>query len=189
MSERERSPAAGRDLLRTLGPTLVLAALGGWAYLDLKTDLAEVRARQEVAEEERRRAPAPAEEPPAERGDAPGPGPRPPEVATSAHGFECEGSLTEEQVREVVGARGREVLQCIEAATSRDAGLGGVLLVEARVVASGAVDGVILRGVEDDELSTCVSGVVREWVFPPPSDGSCAVVAAPFIVGEAPGRD
>jgi hypothetical protein len=97
--------------------------------------------------------------------------------------WECTGEIAPDLVRQSIGRHGSAVIRCFEQRRQVVPGLQGTLILRLRVAANGAVDSVHVAGIDDDELVSCVGNDALHWRFPPPVNGSCAVVEAPFALG------
>jgi hypothetical protein len=176
-------------VLRYYGPWL--AGIGALAivlaaYFDLRSRIATLEARvggEPIAPEgsESSRGRITASEAPSATGDAP---PAPTVVERSpAPRWECRGEIAQDLVRQSIGRHGSSVFRCIEQRRQAAPDLAGTLVLRLRVASGGAVDSVHVAGVEDDELVRCVGNAALTWRFPPPANGACAVVEAPFALG------
>ena len=156
---QEAPPPLG-PLLRYYGPHLVILALTGAALLWVNARTTALESRVAALE---------------------GGAPRPPAEDPAA--TTCAGTLEPSLVLGVIGRQGRGVLACIDASVARRPDLRGTLQLRLRVDAGGHVAGVTVDGVLDDALTACVASDALAWTFPPPQDGACAIVEAPFAVG------
>ena len=118
--------------------------------------------------------------PPANPGNA-----GPSVVAEPPPDWGCQGLVAADMVQQSVGRHGRGVLTCIATQVAADPALHGTLLLRLKVGATGAVEAAHVSGVQNDELVRCVGNDALGWQFPPPVNGACAVVEAPFAVGTA----
>ena len=171
------------------GPYIAVAVLGVLAvvgYVDLKADLDELMANPVATAEGAAADAGPAALDP---GAAPAPDPGNPNAAPPAQGQEmaCAGTLTQEQVTAAVGQHGRSVFECYEARHQEAPELAGTLQMQLRVNSAGGVDLARFLGpMQDEGLLACIRERLRDWRFPPPAGGECAVVATPFSLGTPP---
>jgi hypothetical protein len=116
-------------------------------------------------------------------------GPATPPAAPSADPWACRGKLDPDAIRAVVGQHGDEVFACYtERLATAPELIGGVGL-KLRIDAKGAVVATAAEGtLKDDTVIACITRGARSWRFPPPSEGDCAVVQAPFAFSP-PGRE
>ena len=154
----QEAPPLG-PVLRYYGPHLVVLALTGAAltWASARTSALEARvAALEAA---------------------------PPVAAPAVPEAACTGTLEPGLVLAVIGMQGRGVLACIDGSVARRPDLRGTLELRLQVGADGHVANVTVDGVLDDALTACVANDALAWTFPPPQDGACAFVEAPFAVG------
>jgi hypothetical protein len=105
-------------------------------------------------------------------------------VHGAAPAWSCSGALSGEVVRRSIGQLGPAVLRCYERRVVQAPGLRGLLVLRLRVDGTGAVDAVHVAGIEDDELVECAGNEALRWRFPAPEGGACAIVEAPFALGD-----
>lgn len=167
-SERRDRRGTPRGLLAAV---VVLAAAGFVGYVRLETEVAELRGRLLQADG---RGGLAAEEAPAAR-DGGWP------VEPDSGPIPCDGVVAEEMVRAAVGAQGRSVFECYEAALGRSPGLAGTLVLDLKVGPRGRVqEAVARRGLSHPGLVQCATAAALAWRFPPPVGGSCARLVVPF---------
>jgi len=192
MTTSENKPAGGFEkALLTHSPIIILAALCVWAYVDLKSDLAEIRAGAPApppAIEEGPAAPDPGD---AEKALPPVESPRipdqpPPAAPASQVDWECKGEIAHEKVIEAVGRYGQAVFDCYSETLTRVPDLKGTLLLELNVGTEGQVREARVKGpITEQGLLACVSESVYGWTLTPPVGGECAVVSVPFLLDPA----
>jgi len=92
-----------------------------------------------------------------------------------------KGSLDKDVIRRVVKKHTAEVRFCYEKELVRDPGLAGTVRVRFVIGTGGEVIDATASdsSVPSPDLSTCLAGVVRRWVFPKP-DGGVVEVTYPF---------
>jgi TonB family protein len=97
------------------------------------------------------------------------------------------GALDKEIVRRIIRRHINEVRYCYEAELLRRPTLGGRVLVQFTVAASGQV---VASGLQNSTLGNhqvdrCIVEAVRRWDFPRPLDGSIVIVSYPFVLTPA----
>lgn len=99
------------------------------------------------------------------------------------------GLLDKEIVRRVVRRHLNEVRFCYEQELATKPALGGRMIVQFTIAATGQVIASILQASELDNrrVETCVVQAVRRWEFPEPLGGGTAVVSFPFVLTPARG--
>jgi hypothetical protein len=87
------------------------------------------------------------------------------------------------EVRSAIAANQNQVRQCYERRLRVDPLLAGNLQVRMKVSAAGSVQAVAVAGtIRDSEVVSCVRERVKQWHFPSPTGGACAVIQAPFTL-------
>lgn len=95
--------------------------------------------------------------------------------------WSCSGEISVPEVRSAIGSKSSEVRQCYERRLRVDPTISGTLQVRMKVAQSGSVQAVSVGGsIRDPEILSCVRERVRQWHFPNPRGGACAVISAPF---------
>ena len=91
---------------------------------------------------------------------------------------ELDPSLVSKEVRTRIGA----IKACYERALKRNPNLSGKIKVRWTITAAGTVSAVEIEedNLGDNEVSSCIKGLVIRWRFPAPSGGSVEVVY-PFV--------
>jgi len=91
---------------------------------------------------------------------------------------ELDPSLVSKEVRTRIGA----IKACYERALKRNPNLSGKVKVRWTITAAGTVSAVEIEedSMGDNEVSSCIKGLVSRWRFPAPSGGSVDVVY-PFV--------
>jgi len=100
------------------------------------------------------------------------------------------GSVDGDKVREVVSGHQAELRSCYERAVLENPTLAGTFTVRIVVDKNGSVGSASIHGSSLQSLSMhrCVLQLVRDWRFPPPSDGKAAAVEYPLTF-RRDGRD
>ena len=100
---------------------------------------------------------------------------------TSADPWSCPGDIPVADIKKVLGEAQSSIRACYERALRNNNQLQGSVALEVRVGASGKVDNSRVRGnLRDPEVTKCIQNLAKNWRFPPPSGGNCAVVGAPY---------
>ena len=106
----------------------------------------------------------------------------PPDDARALAPFECEGVVPESDVTATLSRQGRAIFDCHERLGDDYA---GVFELRLHVGSDGTVLATHVGATPppSQELNQCVLEVAHGLRFPPPRDGACAVVVAPFVLG------
>ena len=93
------------------------------------------------------------------------------------------GRLDKEIVRRIVRRHLNELRFCYESEVTRNAGLGGQVIVQFTISASGAVINSMLgnSSLRNPRAETCIVQAVRHWEFPYPPGGGLVTVSYPFV--------
>jgi TonB family protein len=84
-------------------------------------------------------------------------------------------------IKKVLGEAQSSIRSCYERALRNNNQLQGSVALEVRVGGNGHVDNSRIRGnLRDAEVTKCIQNLAKNWRFPPPSGGNCAVVGAPY---------
>lgn len=104
--------------------------------------------------------------------------------------WQCTGTLAPEEAMAAVSERRLEIGNCYERRLHAIPTLEGQAVVRMRVGRSGEVDAVSVGGtLEDGEVRSCLREVAESIRFAPVTDGSCAVVSAPYNFTRRPPDD
>jgi TonB family protein len=100
------------------------------------------------------------------------------------------GSLDKEIVRRIIRRHINEVRYCYEQELARKPGLGGRIMVQFTIAASGQVIASVLQSstIGNGRVENCTVQAVRRWEFPKPTGGGIVIVSYPFVMtptGEA----
>ena len=191
-------------ILKQHWPALVLLVLGGFGYLDLRSEISEIQTQNMIdravaeatsssrSDEVGSREPEPVEQA-SHGGDDAEPAREAPLVevtatsdAARAANWECTGTLDQRAVRSAIGRQGPEIFRCHEEVAESRPEVRGTLVLELKVGVGGEVENARVGGViQDRQLLACIGQAVSSWRFTPPEGGDCAVVSAPFMLGAA----
>jgi TonB family protein len=99
------------------------------------------------------------------------------------------GSLDKTVIRGVIARHIREIKDCYEAELVRFPGLGGRILVQFTIDASGNVTAAKLQDstMHSSAVEECVVSAVPRWQFPRPEGGGIVIVRYPFILAPSSG--
>jgi outer membrane biosynthesis protein TonB len=123
---------------------------------------------------------------PEEEVDAGAPPEEPPQEVKKHRGtaqdpWSCPGDIPVADIKKVLGEAQSSIRACYERALRNNNQLQGSVALEVRVGGNGHVDNSRVRGnLRDPEVSKCIQNLAKNWRFPPPSGGNCAVVGAPY---------
>jgi TonB family protein len=111
---------------------------------------------------------------------APAP-PAPPPVATA------RGEMDKAVIRQTIVSHIAEVKGCYDTALARRPGLGGRVVVQFTIGATGQVVSSALQATTlgDTDVERCMVGAVLGWRFPPPTGGGDIIVSYPFVLTPA----
>jgi len=95
--------------------------------------------------------------------------------------WNCQGTLSGNDVRSVVADGSSAIRSCYERQLRNDNQLQGSVVLQVRIGNDGKVTTTRVTGnLKDNEVKNCMQNVARGWSFPAPAGGSCAVFDAPF---------
>jgi hypothetical protein len=101
--------------------------------------------------------------------------------APSTDIWNCQGSLSGNDVRSVVADGSSAIRSCYERQLRNDNQLQGSVVLQVRIGNDGKVTTTRVTGnLKDNEVKNCMQTVAKGWSFPAPAGGSCAVFDAPF---------
>jgi len=94
------------------------------------------------------------------------------------------GSLDKEIIRRIIRRHLNEVKYCYEQELAKKPALGGRIMVQFTIAASGQVIASTLQNstVGDSRVENCTVQAVRRWEFPYPAGGGMVVVSYPFVL-------
>jgi hypothetical protein len=103
-------------------------------------------------------------------------------VSMDTGASDVEDGLTSDQINRVVAKHMNEVRYCYESATLRNDSIGGRMMTQFAVGATGSVQtaGVGSSTVGDHRLHECIVAHLRGWKFPKPRGGKTVAVQFPF---------
>lgn len=121
----------------------------------------------------------PAEEP--EVADAGAPEPPKRKVIPAGDPWSCAGDIAPAAIRRVLGEEQASVRSCYERQLRNNNMLQGDIKLQVRVGNDGKVAATRVGGnLKDADVKSCVQNVAKNWSFPAPAGGTCAVFEAPF---------
>lgn len=174
-------------------PVALLFVFGLIAYLDLKSDLRELRAERAAASPSEGASSGAAQRSSALSPDGIGeppssdaPAARPPATLPREQ-WRCAGTVPTDALRESVGRHGRAIFGCHERLEKGGAKLQGIFVLDLLIGADGRPrNGAFGGSLTDAELQQCVKEAIPTWQFPVPVGGECAIVTLPFQLGVEP---
>lgn len=97
---------------------------------------------------------------------------------------DVRGALDKEIVRRIIRRHINEVRYCYEQELTRNAALGGRILVQFTIAASGQVIASVLQSstIGNPRVENCAVQAVRRWEFPRPAGGGLVIVSYPFVL-------
>ena len=120
------------------------------------------------------------EEPPPEP-EKPATKPTKTRIRSVRSAWECSGDIDRRAAAKRVAASKRQVTACYERRLKMNNVLQGNLTLRLKVGSNGNVVATAANGtLKDRQVYGCVRNLARNWSFPPPTGGNCAIVAAPF---------
>jgi hypothetical protein len=122
----------------------------------------------------------PVEEP--EEPDA-GLAPEPPKkkVVPAGDPWACAGDIPPAEIKRVLTEEQAAVRSCYERQLRNNNVLQGNIKLQVRVGNDGKVAATRVGGnLKDNDVKSCVQNVAKNWSFPAPAGGACAVFEAPF---------
>lgn len=95
--------------------------------------------------------------------------------------WDCDGDLDRAGLQKVIARNRAQVRTCYERRLKINNLLQGNLKLKIKVGAGGKVAAMATSGsLRDKEVYSCVRKLAKDWAFPAPSGGACAVVRVPF---------
>jgi hypothetical protein len=95
--------------------------------------------------------------------------------------WECSGDIDRKAAARLVATNKRQVTTCYERRLKMNNVLQGNLRLRIKVGSTGSVVATAVSGtLNDQEVYRCVRNLAKNWNFPPPEGGKCAIVEAPF---------
>ncbi len=102
---------------------------------------------------------------------------------------QVRGSLDKEIIRRVIRSHIKEVKFCYEQELLKKPDLGGRVVVQFTISASGQVVASVLQTstMGNSRVENCTVQAVRRWEFPKPLGGGIVIVSYPFVLTPAGG--
>jgi hypothetical protein len=99
------------------------------------------------------------------------------------------GSLDKEIIRRIIRRHINEVKYCYEQELTKKPDLGGRIMVQFTIAASGQVIASVLQNstMSNARVENCTVQAVRRWEFPKPLGGGIVIVSYPFVLTPAGG--
>ncbi|MET0390146.1 MAG: AgmX/PglI C-terminal domain-containing protein [Polyangiales bacterium] len=95
--------------------------------------------------------------------------------------WDCDGDLPRAALENVINSNRAQVRNCYERRLKVNNVLQGDLSLKLKVGSNGQIAAASVGGsLHDKEVFGCVRTLAQRWSFPPPTNGSCAVVQVPF---------
>ncbi len=93
------------------------------------------------------------------------------------------GSLDKEIIRRVIRENIAQIKYCYERELTRTPGLAGKVQVKFVIGAQGNVQSAVVAesSMNNKSAEACMTGKVRQWLFPKPKGGGIVIVTYPFI--------
>jgi hypothetical protein len=106
-----------------------------------------------------------------------------PGVASASEGEHPEGFLSKDVIKQIVHQHRSEVRSCYEAQLQGNPTLQGKIVVVFTIGGSGEVLDASVKEttISDQQVESCVTGVVRLWKFPEPTGHGLVKVSYPFV--------
>jgi TonB family protein len=104
---------------------------------------------------------------------------------------EVRGSLDKELIRRIIRRHINEVKYCYEQELTKKPDLGGRIMVQFTIAASGQVIASVLQNstMGNARVENCTVQAVRRWEFPKPLGGGIVIVSYPFVLTPAGGGE
>jgi len=101
------------------------------------------------------------------------------------------GSLDKEIIRRIIRRHINEVKYCYEQELTKKPSLGGRIMVQFTIAASGQVIASVLQNstMGNARVENCTVQAVRRWEFPKPLGGGIVIVSYPFVLTPAGGGE
>ena len=101
------------------------------------------------------------------------------------------GSLDKEIIRRIIRRHINEVKFCYEQELTKKPTLGGRIMVQFTIAASGQVIASVLQNstMGSAKVENCTVQAVRRWEFPKPLGGGIVIVSYPFVLTPAGGGE
>jgi TonB family protein len=101
------------------------------------------------------------------------------------------GSLDKEIIRRIIRRHINEVKYCYEQELTKKPDLGGRIMVQFTIAASGQVIASVLQNstMGNARVENCTVQAVKRWEFPKPLGGGIVIVSYPFVLTPAGGGE
>lgn len=95
--------------------------------------------------------------------------------------WDCAGDLPGAKINQILADNRQQVRSCYERRLKVNNVLQGNLNLKLKVNSSGTVVATSVGGsLGDNDVFACVRNLAKQWAFPEPAGGECAVVQVPF---------
>jgi hypothetical protein len=95
--------------------------------------------------------------------------------------WDCAGDLPGAKISQILADNRQQVRSCYERRLKINNVLQGNLNLKLKVNSSGTVVATAVGGsLGDNDVFNCVRNLAKQWAFPEPAGGECAVVQVPF---------
>jgi hypothetical protein len=95
--------------------------------------------------------------------------------------WDCAGDLPGQKINQILADNRQQVRSCYERRLKVNNVLEGNLNLKLKVNSSGTVVATAVGGtLGDNDVFACVRNLAKQWAFPQPAGGECAVVQVPF---------
>jgi TonB family protein len=114
---------------------------------------------------------------------------KPPDVTLGQ--ADVRGSLDKEIIRRIIRRHINEIRYCYEQELTKKPNLGGRILVQFTIAASGQVVASVLQNstMGNARVENCAVQAVKRWEFPKPLGGGIVIVSYPFVLTPARADD
>jgi outer membrane biosynthesis protein TonB len=93
----------------------------------------------------------------------------------------CEGDVPATDIRRILSDSQTQVRSCYERRLRNNNMLQGTVNLQVKIGNGGKVTATRIRGtLQDAEVKACVQSLAKNWSFPSPTGGACAVFDAPY---------
>ncbi len=102
---------------------------------------------------------------------------------------QVRGALDKEIIRRIIRRHINEVKYCYQKELQGNAKLGGRVIVQFMITATGQVGTSKVQNstVKNQKVEMCIARAVRRWLFPKPKGGGIVIVSYPFVLRSAGG--
>jgi len=95
--------------------------------------------------------------------------------------WSCEGDVPAAEIKRILADSQPQVRSCYERQLRNNNLLQGTVNLQVRIGNDGRVASTRVAGsMKDAGVKTCIQGVAKNWSFPAPTGGTCAVFDAPY---------